>query len=427
MTATLNHSPKRQRGGLRAEAWGFVLLASLLQGAGFESAHWKFISPARVPESGRLCVIPFDRGLYTRMRQDRGDLRILKDGVEIPYVIETLAGSVEERECHPEAINKAVVPDTGVQVTLDLAKCKDGLKHSRFRISTSETNFRQRVRIETSDDNRFWVVAREDGYVFDFTQGTKKLSALTVDYPMSTGRYVRGTIFGWTTTAAIEDAWSAYRVERSPERYILDGITPERTEDATARASNLTLDLGQSGLPHDRVRLEVDRSDFHRAAELEASDDAKTWSTVGQGTVFQIANDQSLALTYPERHDRYLRLRIFNGDNRPVPVLRVYVETLKRVIKFLPPSDGDVLLYYGNPAAQPPAYDFGAILSREGPLPETSPLISEWKINPDYRAPAEPRKPWSERHPAVLYGVLGVAVVGMGAVTVRFLMKVNGA
>ena len=402
-----------------------LLCAALLAAADFDSSPWQFVAPVRVPESGRLCVIPFDRTLYSRMRQDLADLRIVKDDDEIPYVIETLAGSVEERECQPATLNKAVVPDTGVEITLDLAKCKDQPKHSRLRIATAETNFRQRVRIETSDDNRFWVVAREDGYIFDFTQGDKKLSALTVDYPVSTGRYVRATIFGWTATDAIAEAWSAYRVERPAERYILDGITPERSEDPATRASILTLDLSQSGLPSDRVRLDVDRSDFHRAMELEVSDDSKTWRMVTQGTVFQVGNEQSLALTYPERHDRYLRLRIFNGDNRPVPVARVYVETLKRVIKFLPPSAGDVQLYYGNPDAQAPVYDFAAILRRQAPLPETTPLIGEWKRNPDYRPPKGPTKPWSERHPGLLYAVLGVAVVGMGLVTVRFLFKVR--
>jgi hypothetical protein len=173
--------------------------------------------------------------------------------------------------------------------------------------------------------------------------------------------------------------------------------------------------------------VDVDRTDFHRAVELESSDDAKTWRLVTQGTVFQVANEQSLALSYPERHNRYLRLRIFNGDNRPVPVVRVYVETLKRVMKFMPPSAGDVQLYYGSPDASPPVYDFAAILSRQAPLPETTPLVGEWKVNPDYRSPTEPVKPWSERHPALLYGVLGIAVVGMGLVTVRFMLKVKDA
>src|SRR5213078_1331380 len=90
-----------RRGGMhetpapRIAALGLLCL-SLLPGAGFDGARWKFRAPVRVLESGRLCVIPFDRTLYARMREDLGDLRIIKDGEEIPYLIETLAGSVQE-------------------------------------------------------------------------------------------------------------------------------------------------------------------------------------------------------------------------------------------------------------------------------------------------------------------------------------------
>src|SRR5258706_9332752 len=145
-----------------------LLCVSLLPGAGFDSTHWKFQAPLRVLETGRLCAIPFDRTLYARMRQDLGDLRIVKDGEEIPYLIETLSGSVRERECRPAMLNKSVIPETGVQITLDIASCKDNLQHSRLRLATAETNFRQKVRIETSDDNSFWLIARDDAYIFDF-------------------------------------------------------------------------------------------------------------------------------------------------------------------------------------------------------------------------------------------------------------------
>src|SRR6185503_6492326 len=136
----------------------------------------------------------------------------------------TLAGSLEEHACGPAILNKSVIPHTGVQITLDLDKCKDVKQHSRIAFATNETNFRQRVRIETSDDNRFWLVSREDGYIFDFTQGDRKLSVLTVDYPVSTRRYLRATVFGWTETEAISGARSYYRVEHPAERYILDAI-----------------------------------------------------------------------------------------------------------------------------------------------------------------------------------------------------------
>ena len=73
---------------------------------------------------------------------------------------------------------------------------------------------------------------------------------------------------GWTSPGAITDAWSIYRVERPAEQYILDAATPVRSEDTKTKSSILTLDLGQNGLPHTRVRLEVDNSNFHRGVEI---------------------------------------------------------------------------------------------------------------------------------------------------------------
>ena len=404
-----------------------LLAAGLLFAEGFESSHWQFVTPVRVAEAGRLCVIPFDRPLYSRMREDLGDLRIRKDGDEVPYVIETMSGSLQERECRPEILNQSVAPGEGLQITLDLAHCKGEPRHSRLRIATGQTNFRQKVRVESSDDNRYWVLARDDGYIFDFTQDDRKLSVLTVDYPVATRRYVRATIFGWTNPGDVTGAWAVYRTERPPERTIIDAISPQRSEDRVSRSSLLTLDLGQPGLPHDRIRLEAGPSDFHRAAQLDASDDGKSWVLAAQGTLFQVAEEHSLALSYTKRYERYLRLRIFNGDNRPVPVARVYVETTKQEMKFLPPSAGDVSIYYGNPGASAPMYDLAAILNKQAPIPETKPIVGEWKINPSYAAPARAVKPWSDRHPALLYGVLAVAVIGMGLLTILFFIQVRDA
>src|SRR5262249_38718729 len=134
---------------------------------------------------------------------DLADLRIVKGGEEVPYVIDTMGGSVEERECYPDMVNRSVIRGSGLQITLDLARCGPNPRHSRIRLATRETNFRQRVRIETSGDNRVWSVTREDGYIFDFTQSDKKFSVLTVDYPVSTRRFVRATIFGWSDPGAV--------------------------------------------------------------------------------------------------------------------------------------------------------------------------------------------------------------------------------
>jgi hypothetical protein len=214
-------------------------------------------------------------------------------------------------------------------------------------------------------------------------------------------------------------------LERAPERYIVDAQIPAREEDPGSRSSLLTVDLGQSGLPHSLVRVEADNSSFHRGVELEASEDKKTWRMVARGAIFQIGDEKSLGIAYTERRERYLRLRMFNGDNLPVPVERIYVETLKRLVKFQAPSEGDYWMYYGNPTARTPMYDLAAILSRQTPSLETTPMVAEWQLNPEYRPAPGQAKPWSERHPAVLYGALAAAIVVMGLVTVRFLIKVR--
>ncbi len=397
-----------------------IFSVGLLFAAGFDGSKWRFVSRVMVPEPERLAVVPFDRELYERMRPDLADLRIIEAGAEAPYIIETASGSVEQTECDAEMLNKALVPREGVQLTLDLASCKDQPRHSRLRIATKETNFRQKVRIQTSDDNKFWAIAREDGYIFDFTQDDRKFSALTVDYPVSTSRYVRATIFGWTSAGAVTGTWAGYRIEHPAEHVIIGSITPEVIEPGRVK-----LDLGQSGLPYDRIQLDVDSLDFHRAAELEASDDNKTWSLVASGTIFQVSGDESLALSFPVRRDRYLRLRIFNGDSPPVHVARVHVERLKQLIKFLDPDGGEVFFYFGNPAARAPSYDLAAVLSHRKPMEVATPTVEPWKVNPDYRPPVPPRKPWTDRYPILLYVLLGTAVVAMGLVAIVFMMKVR--
>src|SRR4051812_33569547 len=86
--------------GMRARkiAGAGVMLASLAAGQGLDTSRWMYRTPVQVLEQGRLAVIPIDRTLYSRMRPDLADLRVVKDGDEVPYLIETRTGSVEQRE-----------------------------------------------------------------------------------------------------------------------------------------------------------------------------------------------------------------------------------------------------------------------------------------------------------------------------------------
>ncbi|MEO7651751.1 MAG: DUF3999 family protein [Bryobacteraceae bacterium] len=402
-------------------ALSLAFTAAALHGQ-FDAAKWQFRNPVQLQERDSMAAIQIDRTIYSRTREDLGDIRLVSNGQEYPYVIRTMRGSLAQTELNPTILNQSVRPGEGVQFTADLGR--QG-RHSRLGIVTVERNFRQRVRIETSDDNRSWLISREHGYIFDFSQGDRRMSVLTVDYPVTNRRFLRATIFGWTKVQAVSSASVSMREERPAERDVIETSAPERSEDPKTQSSLLVIDLGVSGLPHSYIRIEAGPGDFHRAVELESSDKNGDFRPVTSGVLYQIGGSRSLSLDYSERHARYLRLRILNGDNLPVPVTRVFVEAVRRVIQFPPPPSNECWLYYGNPSARPPKYDLAQILDVRLPQRESTPSMGEWQNNPEYRPPVPPVKPWSERYPGLLYAILGVAVVGMGVTTVRFLLKVT--
>ena len=403
-----------------------LLLLSVPAIPALDTARWKVQSAIQVPEgSAGIAAVKLTREVYVQSRADLGDLRVVRRGEEVPYLIDARRGTVEFREIATPVINQSVAPGRGLQLTLDLGS---HFKHSRIRLSTSETNFKQKVRIETGEDGRSWSIARQDGYIFDFSQGDRHMALLTVDYPASTMRYVRVTVYGWMKTDAVRQVWAAYRNELPAERHVMDSIVPQRSEDPKTKSSLLLIDLKQAGVPYDHVRLESESAHYYRAAELETSKDGEEWRFAATGTIYQTASEPSTGLTFGERRERYLRLRIFNGDDKPIPVQRVVVEATVRLLKFaLGAGAEQFYLFTGNPDAKAPSYDFAALLAREAPQPEIRAALLAPADNPGYRPPPPPVKPWSERYPQLLYGTLAIAILVMGYVTVRFLLKVKNA
>ena len=375
------------------------------------------------PGATGIGVVRLTPEIYVGAQPNLADLRIVRNGEEAPYVIETLTGAVENTEISPAVLNQSVVPGRGLQVTLDLG---GHVKHNRLRISTGEANFRQKVRIETSNDGRSWAIARSDGYIFDFSQGDRHVAVLSVEYPDSTMRYVRSTIFGWMKTDAVSRVWSAYYRERPAVREVMDALTPERSEDRNAKSTVLTMKLSQPGLPYDRIRIESGSARFYRTAELETSIDGKTWRFLERGTIYQISSDSSLTFTFAERHDRYLRLLIRNVDDQPISENHVFLEAPVRQLKFpLPAVGGRTILFAGNPSAKAPSYDFATVIAREAPQPEVRATLLAPRENAGYRPAAPPVKPWSERYPQLLYATLAIAILVTGYATIRLLIKVK--
>ena len=212
----------------------------------------------------------------------------------------------------------------------------------------------------------------------------------------------------------------AYVLERSEEEQQVATPALNRSEEVAAAATLLVADLG-APLPSDRVRLETPAPSFWRAVEIEASSDASHWTWAASGAFYRLPGEESLALTFSRQHCRYLRLRIANKDDPPLPDLRLAVEATALRLLFLAEARDRYWLYFGNAEASPPSYDLARILARGSTEPLEA-AIGPPAPNLDYR-PAP--QPWTERHPEILYGVLAAAIIVLATMVVRFWITVR--
>jgi hypothetical protein len=249
---------------------------------------------------------------------------------------------------------------------------------------------------------------------------------LYVGYPVSTRRYVRVTIYGWKDPKAVTECRVTIEEDKPPVRDTMASLKPQPVDDSKTQSTVYTWDLGARGIPHDQLLLDVDTPAFQRAAAVESSADGNDWSALGLGVLSKFAGEQSLRLDFPENHQQYLRLRVYNRDDRPLAVKSATLSVIRTRVKFKPTA-GAYALYYGNPEAHAPSYDLRDLLAREAPGPETAITLGAEEPNASYREKPPPTKPWSEQHPGILYVTLALAVAGMGTVTVRFLKKANVA
>jgi hypothetical protein len=402
----------------------FLILAVLATAAPRDLSAWKYRKLIPVTPGDGLGVVKLDRDVYIGSSNEVADLVVIRDGQEVPFLLSTPEREQEEKHGAERLLDEAVVPGEGLQFTIHL---KRPAEYSRILLQTDEKNFRHRVRIETSQDNVRWAIARDDGAIFNFSQDGREFSSTVVQYPVSTRPFLRVTVFGWMKMGAVTAAIVEHKETQLAVYEVFSTLAPQVWEDSATKSTVATVDQGVTGLPISRIRLETLSPQFQRAVAIETSDDGKLWQYLAQDVIARLPGpdfrEESLEVRASGAR-RYLRLRIYNRDDQPLQIGHLSLEGLVREIKFLAPAEGSYWLYYGNSAARLPEYDLRAVLARRS-FHEISWTLGAAEANPTYHPPPAPRKPWSEQHPAILYTVLGGAVLALGIATLRFAARLR--
>lgn len=351
-----------------------VVIALLLLpvvSADFETGRWTRVREILLPDkqtAADYVRVTLDGPVYEGAQDDLRDLRVIDDQMkEVASKVILPRDEAGEQAHAATIINQALAAGGRTTLTLDLGA--DPPRHNRLRLETSSRNFSRRVSIEASDDNRAWELLRDDGYIFDFSRAATA-QFLTVDYLLSTRRYLRVTIENKNEEPVkIDGAAILLFTSEAAKLTALPSELLSQEQDNQRRTTVLTADLSYAKLPSARLEFDTDVENFQRRVEISGSNSADAlkpnneylWQHVAGGEIFDIRIDRrhlhQLRIDYPEARFRYLRAVIFNYDDQPITIRGINVSGYPRHLLFRREPGRSYRLFYGNAQAAPPRYD----------------------------------------------------------------------
>jgi len=408
--------------------------------------QWPYRMPVTVSQPAGTGVAVFDLPpqVFDLSREDNLDLRLIAaNGRETAYIIRRDAGE-EQREAVPATLyNQTFIPGLESAVTADFG---GKLMKNEIVISTAGSNFRREVEIAGSDDGQTWSIVRSGAFLFraPAADGASGWERDAIRFPDNDQRYLRIRVkHGPGDPDQIEiDSVRAWRVAgRLPRTVSTDPVSVKWTERLpNSKDSELELDLGMAKQPVRELTLTFADANFLRRIDVflrnreirtekiqrEQGTDLvrqmeEPWSPAGSFSVHRFSSggsvDEGLTIQLKGKRARFVKIRIRNQDDAPLQFQGVQVVRYNDQLLFPNSNEHDYWLYFGNPEATAPQYDFREYASRMEQESSVTAATGGVEGNPAYGQP--PEVPWPERHRWLVWGVLLAILVGLALLVYR--------
>lgn len=404
----------------------FLALAALVAVAfaGELPSAWRAWRYSRVippaTESGPLEIaLPAD--LLAHSGNHLADLRLIDDlGHEVPYLVKLDRGGDLVVRATPARIREnSYVPGQFTQVILEIQD--SSVFNNTVRIETPESDFINWVEVATSDDARLWRIVKARAPISRFRKEGLEGSQ-TVHFSDTASRYLRLRIFepeGQFTVSGAEILAGGDVREPAREplstRFVVDTSAPPEVTRWQA-------DLSSDPLPITEVAFTTTQPEFYRAVRILTSEDGKEWITHSGGEIYRYQSgdklEESLRVRFGEDWGpRYWRVEVLNGNDTPLSEAMPSLILSPRRMFFISSPGRSYRLIYGNAAARFPQYDIGHFHNNQASA--VTAILGPGEEDPTSNY-ADPR-PYSERHPNLLWMALAMAAVLLGYAAFRAL------
>lgn len=351
--------------------------------------------------SGHPLLVTLDEPLLGHARADLSDIRVLDaKGAQVPW--RTVPEVAAPRPLSIPLID--VGRENGVLVALlDLGTSRRIV--NRINLQIPGSNFVSKVEVRGSDDR---VSFRSLGktLVYDVRGATHSRSTV-ISFRSSDLRYLELRASGLpgitAATVSKQGVRRQYRVWK-----------PSSTTRKERKATTVvTLDLGYR-LPVTLLNVRAATSVYERPLEVLGSSDGSSWLPLAEGRLFQFegAAQDPIAV---DAQTRFLRLRVENGDDKPLGAITVRVLGHPRMLYVKGGAPVPYRMLYGSRSRvlQAPDYDLARVpRSALGLDKAVQGRLGEERAVAKAAAPA---KSLLDRYPWLIEAALALVAIAFGA------------
>lgn len=377
-------------------------------------SYFRYKRPVESPSSPGQHYAVVDQSLFQHARPDLSDLRIYSAGSEVPYAIKTESGGTRVEQKDLRVLQPGIVGGK-TQFILDLSGVPE---YNRVELKLATRNFVAHARIEGQNDPHAaqWTLLGTST-LYDLSD--EKLGRSSVlQIPVSTFQFLRITVDSPVKPADIQGATAGTTLtQKASWRNVATASNPQQN----GKDTELTLTLPQN-VPVERVSFTFDPSQQNFRRDIEIQDESGRQVTSGElSRVHLKPNGQSidsdqLSLDFSETGPHTLKVIIHNGDDVPLKITAAELQQYERRIYFDSAAAAQPVLYYGDDKLDAPVYDYAKLFERDPNAAQIQ--LGAEQLNSAFTGRPDDR-PWSERHPALLWFAIIAAVLILGGLAVR--------
>ena len=380
-------------------------------------SYFTNVRDVHISQSEQQNYFVVDEEIWARARPDLADLRIYDGETQVQYALSEQRGGTSSHEEPARILNLGSV---GGHTEFDLDMAEIG-EYDRIRLQLDAKDFV--VTASLSGNNQLGAKGTTQlppATLYDFTR--EELGSNPVlRVPTSSFRYLHVKLSPGISPAQVKGA-SVYNLQETKALWTIVGScgAPSQVARTTVIICNSPLRV-----PVDRVRFRVDprQVNFRRAVVLSDASD-RHYGTGGEITRVRMNRggntvvSEEMDVPIGGQSSGQLKVTVDNGDNPSLSMFAVELLSVERRVYFDPQGRSLLKLYYGDDKLGAPVYDYARFFKADPAAARAE--LGPGTHNEAYRGRPDDR-PWSERHKAVLWLAMLLAVIVLAALAIRGL------